>query len=124
MNITITTAAEKFMRRMVRFGGAGAETGFRLTVSAGGCSGYASAFSVEAAPQPGDAALDVNGLKLFLPAESRLMLEGVTIDFTDTPMESGLSFVNPNAAACGTCGSSATGAAAVKVDISGIQRRT
>jgi iron-sulfur cluster assembly protein len=123
MNIKITNSAEKFMRRMVRFGGAGAEAGFRLTVSAGGCSGYASEFSVEAAPKAGDAAVDVNGLKLFLPAESRLMLEGVTIDFADTPTQSGLTFFNPNAAACGTCGTSSTGATAVKVDISSIQRR-
>ena len=125
MNITITPAAEKFMRRMVRFGGAGAQAGagFRLSVSPGGCSGYASEFSVEAAPQPGDAALEVNGLKVFLPVESRLMLEGVTIDFADTPRESGLTFVNPNAAGCGTCGSSSTSAAPVKVDISSLQRR-
>lgn len=128
MNLTITPAAEKFMRRMVRCGGAGAgataEAGFRLSVSAGGCSGYASEFSVEPAPQPGDAAIDVNGLKLFLPAESRLLLEGVTIDFADTAMATGLSFINPNAAACG-CGS-APGAkpAAVSVAVSSIQRRT
>ena len=40
MDITITPAAQKFMRRMVRFGGDGA-TGFRLLVSPGGCSGLA-----------------------------------------------------------------------------------
>jgi len=123
MNVNITNAAEKFMRRMVRFGGAGADAGFRLTVSAGGCSGYASEFSVEPAPKPGDAALEVNGLKLFLPAESRLMLEGVTIDFADTPMESGLTFFNPNSSGCGTCGSSSTSAARAKVDIASIQRK-
>lgn len=121
MNINLTNAAEKFMRRMVRFGGAGA--GFRLTVSAGGCSGYASEFSVEAAPKPGDAAIEVNGLKLFLPAGSRLMLEGVTIDFADTPTQTGLTFFNPNAAACGSCASSAIGTAPVKVDVFGLRRR-
>lgn len=39
MELTLTPAAEKFVRRMVRFGGAGEDAGFRLTVSAGGCSG-------------------------------------------------------------------------------------
>ena len=48
MDITITPAAQKFMRRMVRFGGDGA-TGFRLLVSPGGCSGLASEFTVEPA---------------------------------------------------------------------------
>ena len=68
----ITAAAEKFMRRMVRFSDHPAG-GFRLTVSPGGCSGYNSEFSVEAQPQAGDQTVLVQGLKVFLPAESRLM---------------------------------------------------
>lgn len=103
--LTITPAAEKFMRRFVRFSGLPEGSGFRLTVSAGGCSGYNSEFTVEAAPLPGDEALVVNGLTLLLPAESRLLLEGVTIDCIDTPTKSGLSFFNPSAAAC-ACSSS------------------
>ena len=99
-NVTVTPAAEKFMRRMVRFS-VSPEGGFRLTVSPGGCSGYASEFTVEAAPRGGDAELAVNGVRVFLPAESRLLLDGVTVDFADTPLQSGLTFVNPNAAACG-----------------------
>ena len=98
--VTVTPAAEKFMRRMVRFS-ATPTGGFRLTVTPGGCSGYTSEFSVEAAPKGGDSELAVNGLRVFLPAESRLLLDGVTIDFADTPLQSGLSFVNPNAEACG-----------------------
>jgi len=132
MNITITSAAERFMRRMVRFGGAGADAGFRLTVTLGGCSGYSSEFTVEPAPKPGDGALDVNGLKVFLPEQSRLMLDGFTVDFTETAMESGLTFVNPNVSGCGTCGtsnagvkpgSSAGSAVVAKVDIGSITRR-
>ena len=98
--VTVTPAAEKFMRRMVRFSEHPAG-GFRLTVTPGGCSGYSSVFTIEATPQSGDAELGVNGLRLFLPAESRLLLDGVTVDFAETPTSSGLSFLNPNAAACG-----------------------
>ena len=124
MNIDVTPAAEKFMRRMVRFSGAPAGAGFRLTVSPGGCSGYSSEFAVEASLPPGDVALDVNGLAVFLPAQSRVLLEGATIDFTDTPVSSGLSFVLPHAASCGTCSTSSPGAPALaKVDISSIGRR-
>ncbi len=124
MNITITPKAEKFMRRIVRFGGGPADSGFRLSVSPGGCSGLAAEFSAEAAPMPGDVAFDWNGLKLFLPVESRLLLEGVTIDFIDTPMESGLSFINPNAASCGcgSSGSSAGDAGTTVVNVSSIKR--
>ncbi len=43
-------------------------------------------------------------MKLFLPAESRLLLDGVTIDFADTPTESGLVFRDPKStgSACGS----------------------
>jgi iron-sulfur cluster assembly accessory protein len=107
--VTVTPAAEKFMRRMVRFSAAPAG-GLRLRVSAGGCSGLASEFSVETQPQPGDAELSVNGLRLFLPAESRLLLDGVTIDFSDGMAATGLSFIDPKAASCG-CGSAGGDAA-------------
>lgn len=120
MQLTMTPAAEKFVRRMIRFGGAGEDAGFRLKVSAGGCSGLASEFTVEATPLPGDAVVEVNGIKLFLPAESRLLLEGATMDFADTPTNSGLTFVTPNAPSCG-CGSSSSGIASI--DISSIGRR-
>jgi len=104
MNITITPAADKFMRRMVRFGGP-AGSGFRLTVAPGGCSGLAAEFNVEEKPREGDATLEHNGMKIFLPAESRVLLEGYTIDFTDTMMETGLVFRHPNASSC--CSTSA-----------------
>jgi iron-sulfur cluster assembly protein len=99
-NVIVTPAAEKFMRRMVRFS-TNPEGGFRLTVAPGGCSGYSSEFTVEPAPRGGDAELAVNGVRVFLPAESRLLLDGVTVDFAETPLQSGLTFVNPNAEACG-----------------------
>ncbi|HEY9191512.1 MAG TPA: iron-sulfur cluster assembly accessory protein [Methyloversatilis sp.] len=110
-NVILTPAAAKFMTRMVRFSGEPDGAGFRLQVSAGGCSGFNSEFTVEAAPQAGDAVVDVDGVRMFLPAESRLLLEGVTIDFADTPTKSGLTFINPNQAAC-ACSSSSTGAPA------------
>jgi iron-sulfur cluster assembly protein len=121
--VTVTPAAEKFMRRMVRFSEHPAG-GFRLRVSPGGCSGYASEFTVEAAPLDGDSELAINGLRLFLTAESRLLLDGVTVDFSDTPLQSGLSFVNPDAAAssCSTSGDARPPAQAT-VSLASIKRR-
>ena len=118
MELSLTPAAEKFVRRMVRFSSAGESGGFRLTVSAGGCSGLASEFTVESAPLPGDAVVEVGGVKLFLPAESRLLLQGATIDFADTPTSSGLTFVTPNSPSCACSSSSGSGVASI--DISGI----
>jgi iron-sulfur cluster assembly accessory protein len=122
MDFAMTPAAEKFVRRMIRFGGAGESAGFRLKVSAGGCSGLASEFTVEAAPLPGDAVVEVNGVKFFLPAESRLLLEGATMDFADTPTNSGLTFATPNAPSCG-CSSSSSSAGVASIDIASIGRK-
>lgn len=126
MNITITAAADKFIRRIVRFGG-GETHGFRLLVSPGGCSGLNAEFSVESAPFAGDKIMEWNGLKLFLPAESRVLLEGATMDFTDTPTQTGLVFHQPGGAACG-CSSSAgggmsAGPAVATVEIGSITRK-
>ncbi len=123
-NVTLTAAAEKFIRRMVRFSDH-PSGGFRLTVSPGGCSGFNSEFTVEAVPREGDSELLWGGLKVYLPAESRLLLDGVTVDFADTPTMSGLTFFNPNAAACGcsTAGESAALPAQATVSVASITRK-
>ena len=63
--------------------------GFRLAVSPGGCSGLAAEISVRREPAAGEAVVERDGVKLFLPAESRILLDGVTIDFADTPSQTG-----------------------------------
>jgi iron-sulfur cluster assembly accessory protein len=118
MDLTITPSAKKFIERMVRFGGAGDGAGFRLSVSPGGCSGLAAEFTVEASPLAGDAEEIIDGLKLFLPAESRLLLQGVIMDFKDTPLQSGLVFQDPKATGCGTCSTSAPAGVPGEVSVS------
>lgn len=118
MDLTITPSAHKFVARMIRFGGFGEDSGFRLSVTPGGCSGLASEFSIEKEPLPGDAAVVIDGLKLFLPAESRILLQGVTMDFKDTPVQSGLVFLDPGSVGCGTCGTSSPGQIPSEVSVS------
>lgn len=122
-NITITPAAVKFINRVVRFSGYAAGAGLRLAVTPGGCSGYSSQFSGEAAPQDDEQLVEVDGVRLFLAAESRLLLNGITIDFVETATQSGLSFIDPNKAACvcSTADSAAPGGV-TKIEISSIGR--
>lgn len=122
-NVTVTAAAAKFMRRMVRFS-EHPTGGFRLTVSPGGCSGYSSEFTVAAAPQDGDAELKVEDVRVFLPAESRLVLDGVTVDFAETPTSAGLTFFNPSAGPCGcsTSGDAPAKPAEATVSLSSLKR--
>ncbi|CCJ08070.1 iron-sulfur cluster assembly accessory protein [Methylocystis sp. SC2] len=100
MKFMLTPAAQKFIRRMIQFS-ANPGGGFRLMVSPGGCSGLSALFDVEAAPRAGDQEFIVEGLKFFLPAESRLLLDGVTIDFADSSSSGGLVFHDPkNTGSC------------------------
>jgi iron-sulfur cluster assembly protein len=100
MNISFTPAAEKFIRRLVAFDG-GPGYGLRLLVSPGGCSGMTAEFSVAPAPAEGEQAFTFGDVKLFLPAQSRLLLDGVTVDFKDTATSTGFVFHDPKAKACG-----------------------
>jgi len=100
MKFVITPAAQKFVRRMIQFS-ANPTGGFRLFVSPGGCSGLSAQFDVEAVPRQGDQEFVVEGLKFYLPAESRLLLDGVTIDFADSASSGGLVFRDPkNTGSC------------------------
>lgn len=121
MDIILTASAQKFMRRMVRFSGR-VDAGFRLTVSTGGCSGFVAAFTIEAAPLSGDSTVVRDDLIIFLPAETGVLMDGGTLDCTES---GGLVFVNPKAANCG-CGSSLPGRGgkhASTISIASIQRR-
>jgi len=107
MAFEITPAARKFIGFMLRTDGSPG-AGFRLVVSPGGCAGLNADISVLAEPLPGDSAVIMDGVKLFLNAESRLLLDGVTIDFADTPMQTGLVFHDPKATgSCATHGAAA-----------------
>ncbi|MBK7612936.1 MAG: iron-sulfur cluster assembly accessory protein [Burkholderiales bacterium] len=122
-NVTVTPAAAKFIRRMVKFSDHPAG-GFRLSVTPGGCSGYSSEFTVQAAPLAGDAELVVGDVRVFLPAESRLVLDGVTVDFAESPTQSGLTFFNPASAPCGcsTSGDAPAKPAEATVSLSSLKR--
>jgi iron-sulfur cluster assembly protein len=122
VDIAITAAAERFIKRMLRLGG-DQGSGFRLVVAPGGCSGLSGSFSIELRPLAGDAVIERNGMRFFLPAETRLLLEGVTVDFADTPTETGLVFHDPKAVG-GSCGSSGKTAlpGLARIDVSRIGR--
>jgi iron-sulfur cluster assembly accessory protein len=109
LNITITPAADKFVRRMIRFDG-GPGSGLRLAVAPGGCSGLSAEFSVVANPAANETVYELNGLKFFIGAESRLLLQDVTMDFVETPTTAGLKFQDPKSvSSCGSHNHSAPG---------------
>jgi len=106
MKLEFTPSAEKFIRRLVMFDG-GPGSGLSLMVSPGGCSGLSAEFSVQPAPRDGEQVFAHPSFKLFLPAQSRLLLDGVTVDFVETPTSSGFVFHDPKAKNCGCSTTSA-----------------
>lgn len=102
MNLTITPAAARFMRMMILTDGT-ANSGFRLSVAPGGCSGLSADIAVAAEPAATEQAVVVGGVRLFLNAQSRILLQDVTIDFADTMATTGLVFHDPKQQmSCGT----------------------
>lgn len=117
MNVSISLPAANFIRRMIRFNGSGPESGFRLVLRPGGCAGMDYDFSVEKGPLPGDAVVEYDGLRLFVPEACAHLLDGATIGFEDSLTQTRLVFINPNLpSSCGgACGSSAVAAGVVSL---------
>jgi len=96
-------------------------TALRLTVEAGGCSGFSYVFALDAGPQKGDAVITVDGDAgsggssageggtLVVDPVSLGLVKGGTVDFVTELIKSGFEVTaNPNAdAGCG-CGASFT----------------
>lgn len=103
--ITLTEKAQKAVRRFIR-GADAPVAGLRLAVTGGGCSGlqYEMSLATEAAAD--DTTLESGGAVLLLGPESLPLLQGLEIDFVDTPFESGFKFHNPNASGSCGCGKS------------------
>jgi iron-sulfur cluster assembly protein len=82
------------------------ETGLRVYVYSGGCSGFRYGMMIEDAPTADDQVLEASGIRVYVDTKSIDLLRGSQIDYVDTLMGAGFTVNNPNAvAACG-CGSS------------------
>jgi iron-sulfur cluster assembly accessory protein len=84
----LTPAAKAFVRRMSRFA-AGTESGFRLVVTPGGCSGFATTFDLISRPEASDSVWEFEGLRIFVGQESRRFLDGAIVDFVETLSHTG-----------------------------------
>ena len=80
--------------------------GLRLGVLGGGCSGLSYQFKFDTKERPSDKVYEYDGVKIFVDPKSLLYLNGMTLDYQESLMQSGFVFDNPNAKkACG-CGTS------------------
>ena len=104
--IQVTPKAVNKIRQT--FAREGVSGGLRLGVLGGGCSGLSYQFKFDARERPNDKVLDYDGVKIFVDPKSLLYLEGMTLDYQESLMQSGFVFENPNAKKSCGCGTSFT----------------
>jgi iron-sulfur cluster assembly protein len=82
------------------------ESGLRIAVVGGGCSGFQYQMTLDKEPKADDKIIDMDGLRVFVDTRSLLYLNGTTVDYVDGLSGSGFKFDNPNAKASCGCGES------------------
>lgn len=106
--VRLTPTAITKVQDFIQEHGAGGESGLRVAVLPGGCSGFQYGLNIEEEPENDDEIFETSGVKIFVDPFSAQYLEGVEIDYVTSMMGSGFSFRNPNAAGGCGCGSSFT----------------
>jgi iron-sulfur cluster assembly accessory protein len=105
--ITLTENAVKAVGRFIA-GSGKPDSGLRIEVTDGGCSGYSYGLRLEEKQTQDDTVIDCGEVKVFIDPLSLPMLDGMSIDFVDSLEGSGFKFTNPNAVKSCACGSSFT----------------
>lgn len=106
--LKLTPTAVSKVQEFITEHGASDDTGLRVAVLPGGCSGFQYGLNIEDGPESDDEILEEAGVRIFVDPFSAQYLEGVEIDYVTSMMGSGFSFRNPNAAGGCGCGSSFT----------------
>jgi len=105
--IDMTSAAVTKVRSMADDYKVG-ESGLRVMIVGGGCSGLSYDMDFEEAAREGDQVFEFEGLKVFVDPMSYSYLDGTKIDYREGFTYSGFYFENPNAKKSCGCGSSFT----------------
>lgn len=80
--------------------------GLRLGVTGGGCSGMSYVMRFENRPRENDNIFEFGGVRVFIDPKSFVYLRGITLDYEETLIRQGFTFVNPNASRSCGCGTS------------------
>ena len=103
--ISVTeTAATKIKELLAEEGKT--DSGLRVFVQGGGCSGFQYGLMIEESGGVGDQSFESNGIRLFVDPVSVSYLKGAVVDFVDTITGGGFTIKNPNATSTCGCGQS------------------
>jgi iron-sulfur cluster assembly protein len=102
--IQITENAGRHIRKMLTTRDQG-ESGLRVGVKAGGCSGLEYTFAWEASARPGDSIFDgPYGAHVYVDPKSLRLLDGTVLDYDMSLLSRGFVLSNPNAKSTCGCG--------------------
>jgi iron-sulfur cluster assembly protein len=120
-DVTLSSAAETLAQRPSRsvnvtpkavqkirdaFAREGVTGGLRLGVLGGGCSGLSYQFKFDPKPRQTDHIFEFEDVKVFVDPKSMVFLDGMTLDWKDSLIQSGFVFENPHAKKSCGCGTS------------------
>ncbi len=103
--ISLTPTAASKLQSLIEERGE-PDSGLRIFVSGGGCSGMQYGMSIEKDIRENDEVLDSQGVKLIVDPNSLMYLAGSEVDYVDNMMGGGFAINNPNAVSTCGCGHS------------------
>lgn len=104
MTITLTPGAVARLKQLTPT----ADKHLRITVSAGGCSGFQYSFELDDTQTAQDHVIEQDGARLVTDDVSFGLIDGCTVDFIEDLASAKFVIKNPNAAGSCGCGNSFT----------------
>ena len=96
LRVNVTPRAAKEIRaQLAKRAQTGAQSGVRLGVKGGGCSGMSYVIEYCDQARAKDQLFEVDGARVYVDPKSLIYLNGTTFDFVDTFQQKGFKFVNP-----------------------------
>ncbi len=102
---TLSEQAAQHLRQLLDDRGASEQTGLKISVEKGGCSGLQYIMQITE-PSVNDLVVEAFGVRAFVDPASLPTLAGCVIDYNDSLSASGFKIYNPNAVRTCGCGTS------------------
>jgi iron-sulfur cluster assembly protein/iron-sulfur cluster insertion protein len=104
--ITLTAAAAAKVAELIAGEGADEALALRIAVKPGGCAGFNYDMFFDSELAGDDVVREFGAVKVAVDAQSAELLNGSTLDYTDSLQGAGFHITNPNATRSCGCGNS------------------
>ena len=104
-DVKLTAKAIEMVRKMHQKEALGPESGLRIGVTGGGCSGFQYSLNFDTEKE-GDRVCELDGVRIFVDEIALPYIAGTTLDYVEGLHGAGFRFDNPRASRTCGCGSS------------------